>query len=639
MCSILGLIDFDSSDQSKNEKIFAVNRLLKHRGPDDEGYYNDKLVALAFNRLSIIDLIKGNQPIIKKHIISIFNGEIYNFKEIRAELINHGHKFETNSDSEIVSTAFLQWGIKSVEKFNGMFAIAVYDKKNSKVFLIRDRVGIKPLYFSHLNNQLLFSSEIKGITNYPDFEKKLNFNAFSSYLLFRYPYGKNNVFYDNIQKVSPGTFLEIDILKKQTKQNTYWSIPEINTKIVHNEEYYFQKLDFLLNSSIKKQLVSDAPLGVFLSGGLDSSILSSIAAKNISGKLKTYSVGFKEKKYDETYKARTIAKYINSEHTEVFVGKEDFFNNIEKIIEVKDVPLSIPHEYPLYLLSKKMKQDIKVVLSGEGADEFFGGYARVQNSPIDFVKANFILKFSDSSFIKKIFSIDKKFNYKKNKFIDFFFHQYNWFSVGEVDSLLHENVKNQINLEKVKEPWTNVLKKYENSNYYNQILLMFQTNHLQCLLDRLDTMTMANSIEARVPFLDHELIEFINTVPYKFKIKWKSKFSKFKSLFSNNFSYSEKYDTNKYLLRKIGEKYLPKKMSEEKKLGFPLPMNEWMRDKRVKEILLDKKSLERNIFNQKELEKFLDERHAQDDHYDFNGKKIWMMLNFELWMRNNMDQR
>ena len=165
----------------------------------------------------------------------------------------------------------------------------------------------------------------------------------------------------------------------------------------------------------------------------------------------------------------------------------------------------------------------------------------------------------------------------------------------------HENVKNQINLEKVKEPWTNVLKKYENSNYYNQILLMFQTNHLQCLLDRLDTMTMANSIEARVPFLDHELIEFINTVPYKFKIKWKSKFSKFKSLFSNNFSYSEKYDTNKYLLRKVGEKYLPKKMSEEKKLGFPLPMNEWMHDKKVKEILLDKKTLERNIFNQKKL--------------------------------------
>ena len=178
-----------------------------------------------------------------------------------------------------------------------------------------------------------------------------------------------------------------------------------------------------------------------------------------------------------------------------------------------------------------MKQDIKVVLSGEGADEFFGGYARVQKSPIDFVKANFILKFSDSSFVKKIFSIDKKFNYKKDKFIDFFFHQYNWFSIDEVDSLLHENVKNQINLEKVKEPWVNVLKKYENSNYYNQILLMFQTNHLQCLLDRLDTMTMANSIEARVPFLDHELIEFINTVPYKFKIKWKSKFSKFKSLF------------------------------------------------------------------------------------------------------------
>jgi asparagine synthase (glutamine-hydrolysing) len=637
MCSILGLIDFTLADKFKNQKILDTNRFLKHRGPDDEGYYNDNVISLAFNRLSIIDLFSGNQPIIKEHIISIFNGEIYNFKEIRIELIDLGHKFLTNSDSEIIASAFLQWGISCVDKFNGMFAIAIYDKKKGKVFLIRDRVGIKPLYFSHLGEQLIFSSEIKGITNYPNFKKKLNFNALSSYLIFRYPHGEKNIFYKDVQKVKPGTFLEIDIQKKKFKEITYWSVPAMDTSKIKDEDYYLQKLDFLLHKSLKQQLVSDAPLGVFLSGGLDSSILSVLAAKNISGKLKTYSVGFKEKKYDESHKARAIAKYIGSEHTEVFVEKKDFLDNIEKIIDVKDVPLSIPHEYPLYLLCKKMKEDVKVVISGEGADEFFGGYSRVQNSPVDFIKANFLGKMSQSHFLKNIFSIDKNFDFKKKGFVDYFFHLYNWFTIEETNFLLSESSKAQIDLLKVKEPWTDIIKNHKKSNYYDQVLLMFQTNHLQCLLDRLDTMTMANSIEARVPFLDHELIEFINTVPYSFKVRWNSKFSKFKSLFSNNFEYSERYDTNKYLLRKIGKKYLPNSIAKEKKLGFPLPMNEWMQDKKIKDILLDKKSLDRNIFNKKNLEKFLSKNNSENDQYDFNGKKIWMMLNIELWMRKNID--
>ena len=244
----------------------------------------------------------------------------------------------------------------------------------------------------------------------------------------------------------------------------------------------------------------------------------------------------------------------------------------------------------------------------------------------------------DNSIVKNIFSIDKNFDFKNKNFMDYFFHLYNWFTFRETDFLLNENIKKMISIEKVKEPWLKIMKNYKKSNYYDQTLLMFQTNHLQCLLDRLDMMTMANSIEARVPYLDHEIIEFINTVPHKFKIKWKSSIYKFKSLFSNNFSYSEKYDTNKYLLRKIGDKYLPKKISEAKKLGFPLPMNDWMKDKKVKEILLDKKTFDRGIYNRKNLEKFLNYDNKDSDPYDFNGKKIWMILNVELWMRNKLDQ-
>ena len=289
-----------------------------------------------------------------------------------------------------------------------------------------------------------------------------------------------------------------------------------------------------------------------------------------------------------------------------------------------------------YLLSKK-KQDITVVLSGEGADEFFGGYSRVQKSPFDFLKGKFFSKFSGKHFFNKIFSIDEKFDFKNKNYLDYFFHVYKWFSFNEKEKLFSNDIINKLDNDKIKEPWKQVVETYKDNNFHDQTLLMFQKNHLQCLLDRLDIMTMANSIEARVPFLDHRLIEFINTVPFEYKIRWKSKINKFKSLFSNNFKFSEKYDTNKYLLRKLGKKYLPQSTAVEKKLGFPLPMNNWMNDNRIKEILLDKQTLSRNIFNKDSLEKLFIKNKNSNDPYDFDGKKICMMVNFELCMWSNFN--
>tara|TARA_B100000700_G_scaffold317740_1_gene409627 strand:- start:322 stop:1197 length:876 start_codon:yes stop_codon:yes gene_type:complete len=291
----------------------------------------------------------------------------------------------------------------------------------------------------------------------------------------------------------------------------------------------------------------------------------------------------------------------------------------------------------MYLLSKRMKQDITVVLSGEGADEFFGGYSRVQNSAFDFLKGKFFSKFSNKKFFKKIFSIDEEFDFKNKNYLDYFFYVYKWFSFEEKDKLFSDDIKNQFNKDKIKEPWSQIINNYKENDFYDQTLLMFQKNHLQCLLDRLDMMTMANSIEARVPFLDHRIIEFINTVPFEYKIRWKSKINKFKSLFSNNFKFSEKYDTNKYLLRKLGKKLLPQSTAGEKKLGFPLPMNNWMNDNRIKEILLDKQTLNRNIFKKDSVEKLFMKNNNSNDPYDFDGKKIWMMVNFELWMRSNFN--
>ncbi len=637
MCSILGILDFDKIFNDKEIEIKKINKLLKHRGPDDEGYYNDDYVSLAFNRLSIQDLNKGNQPIKKDHVISIFNGEIYNFIELKKELEDYGFSFNTNSDSEIIPAAYLKWGINCISKFNGMFSICIYDLNKKKIFLIRDRVGIKPLFYSSYNKKLVFSSEIKAIINFSKFKKSVNFNAIASYLYFRYPLGKNNNFFENIKKVQPGTYVEIDILKKKFSENRYWKIPKIEHHKNTSLNDYLEELDFKMTKSIKKHLISDVPVGILLSGGLDSALISSLASKFNSQKIKTFSVSFKDKKYDESHKANMMSKYIDSDHSYVEVEKNEFFDNLENIIKIKTSPLSIPHEYPIYKLSKKIRETTKVVLSGEGADEFFGGYARLQNSAFDFNKARTLGIFNNAKLLKKLFSVDQNFDFLKNDFIDYFFYKYNWFPFKEVTELINRDIYNKIDIQDVKKPWLEIIENYKSCNNYDQSLLLFQSNHLQCLLDRLDAMTMANSVEARVPFLDHELIEFINTVPFKYKIKWKSKLNIIKSIFNDNFSFSERYDTNKFLLRKISEKYLPSKISKDKKLGFPVPMNDWMKDERSKEILLDSRTLNRNFFNKNMIEKLFNIKSNNMDPYDFSGKKIWMLINIELWMRNFID--
>ncbi len=637
MCSILGIIDFKNNDNRKEKNIRKINLSLSHRGPDDDGYFFDEYVALAFNRLSILDLEKGNQPVINKHVISIFNGEIYNFKNIRNELETLGHKFLTNSDSEIIPAAYLQWGMECVKKFEGMFAISLYDLRKKKVFLIRDRVGIKPLYYARINGNLLFCSEIKGIISYPNFEKKINYNAIASYLAFRYPSDNNNNFFKFIKRVDPGSYLEIDLIKNNIKNVNFWSIPEVEDFDNFSEKYYFEKLENLLISSVKSHLISDVPVGVLLSGGLDSSIISSIVSKKANRNLKTFSVSFSEKQYDESVKAKIISKHIGSEHIEVNVGKREFLDNLENIINIKTSPISIPHEYPIYKLSKKIRESVKVVLSGEGADEFFGGYARMQKSAFDYNKGKFFGGLNKYKIINSLFNIDKSFDFKNDNYLKYFFSKYNWFSFNEINNLFRKEIIKEISFNAVQNPWINTSMKYTNSDNYSKAFLMFQENHLQCLLDRLDIMTMANSVEARVPFLDHKIIEFINKVPFKYKIKWRSNIYKFISIFSNNHTFSEKYDENKYLLRELGAKYLPEKMAKEKKLGFPLPMNNWMRDEKIKDILFDKKTKERGFFNIKEINNLFNHNNDGIDPYDFSGKKVWMLTNIELWIRQFID--
>jgi asparagine synthase (glutamine-hydrolysing) len=618
MCGIVGIVDPLNKIENKKKIILELNESQYHRGPDDFGYYNDSLISLGFRRLSIIDLEKGNQPTIKENIISIFNGEIYNYLDLRKQLISIGAKFKTQSDSEVVANAFLFWGIDCLKKFDGMFAICFYDRIKKEIFLARDRMGIKPLNYTYVNNSLFFSSEILTLTKIPGFIKEVNFNALSSYLSFRYPVDDQNLFFKNIHRIESGSYLKLDLKSSKSFVKKYWDIPEINNEIESISPKSFQEeLDELLQNSVKNQLMSDVPLGVLLSGGLDSSLISSIASK-FSKNLNTYSVSFSEEGYDESEKAKLVSRHIGSNHQDFKVDKKFFLENLQTMIDIKGVPASIPHEFALHHLSKEIKKDVSVVLSGEGADEFFGGYSRVQKSAFDFNKKNFF-----------------KENFNRLKFFNFFLDRYNWFSAEEKNKIFSQDSKNRINEKLVHKPFKDIFFNSNEKNTYNIILKSFQKNHIKALLERLDLMTMSAGIEARVPFLDHKILEFINKVPFNHKIRWKSSYHKYLSLFSSSDKYTEKNDINKFLLRSCSEKYLPKSTKNEKKLGFPLPMNDWMKDEKIKEIYLDHSTLNRGIFDKENLKKLynFNESSNSNSNFDFSGKKVWMLVNVELWMR------
>ena len=622
MCGICGIIDFKRQLPNKVDLTKLMSEKLFHRGPDDSGDYNDSSIALGFTRLSILDVQNGNQPVFNnsRKIVSIFNGEIYNFKEIKQELISKGYIFYSNSDSEIIPSAFEYWGIDFVHKLNGMFSIAIYDKRNNDFYLIRDRLGIKPLHYFKYKNTLIFASEINSLTSLPIFKKEINFEAISTYLSFRYPTEDESSFFLGIKRLPAGSYIKLDSYSE--KIFSYWEIPLPTSEKKHNEDYYLHKLDDLLNKSVKSQLISDVPLGIFLSGGLDSSLLSAVASKNVGSNLNTYSVTLEETNYNESEKAKLVSNYLGTNHNEVILKKKDFLANLNNLINIKGVPASIPHEYALFLLSKEMKKKISVVLSGEGADEFFGGYSRVQGSPFDFFKNKYLDKLSLG------------FKTKEKDFYNFIMRRYNWFSPEEKNKLLSSNFKNKTSNDALLNvSWKDVLKEGSLNDNYNQVLYMFQKKHLKCLLDRLDTMTMAASIEARVPFLDHKIVEFINSVPFEFKLKWKSNFHKMASLFSSSEKYTEKNDINKYLLRKLSTKYLPNKISNAKKLGFPVPLNEWVDNDEIKNMLKGKNSLSKNFYNSDYLNQILQMKKGRN--YDFAGKKIWMMLNIEIWMKEH----
>jgi asparagine synthase (glutamine-hydrolysing) len=640
MCGIFGVASQFALPEPRSVLEDLTDR-LQHRGPDERASYSNDNIFLGHRRLSIIDLKGGRQPMTAcgDRYVIVYNGELYNFKELRAQLEGRGPGFTSNSDTEVVLRAYVEWGAPCLARFNGMFAFAIWDNLKRQLFLARDRLGIKPLYYAVIGQRLVFASEMKAITAHPDFQRRANFAALSSYLSFRSVLGEDTVFV-GLKSLQPGHHLHFTDGCIRVRQ--YWDIPQSFPKTDKGEAYYLASIKEMLSQVVKRHLVSDVPVGAYLSGGVDSSLMVALMAQH-AGPLKTYSVGFDVEGYDESAHAAAVSSHFGTTHRHLTLGADKYIAMMDAMIQHRDQPLSIPHEVALFALSKELKKDVTVCLSGEGADELFGGYGRVQRSPMDYKKLALYRQLPTplQALIKSTIrdpDILQRLGLKDD--VEHFFHVYHWWPFAAKWDIFSRDVNAELDFDRALQAYChNVFDTLGSGDVYGRVFYFFEKVHLLNLLDRLDMQSMAASVEARVPFVDHELVEFVTAIPIRHKMRWKSPLHMLRACFMKSENASEHLDISKYILRRVADEKLPPQISRRKKLGFPVPLDAWFGGSLqgfAREILLDERTRRRGVFNMTKMEELL--FNTQDLAYDFYGKQVWMLVNVELWFRAHIDR-
>jgi len=634
MCGIVGLW---SPQQKINKEILLKMRdILRHRGPDDAGIFIDKIsnLGLAHRRLSIIDLSeKAHQPMPSGdgNLWITYNGEVYNFREIRKELENKGYKFQSNSDTEVVLKSFQEWGKDCLEKFRGMFSFAIWDKRNQKLYLFRDRLGIKPLFYYSTPKTFIFASELKSILGFPEFKKDIDFEALSYYLQLGYIPAPYTIF-KNTFKLEPGSILEINE-QLNLKKTKYWEpkLYFLKDKIQKSEEEIIGELEELLKESFQYRLVSDVEVGIFLSGGIDSSLLTTLLQKNSSQKLKTFTIGFEEKAYNEAPFAEKVAKILGTDHHQYYLNSEDLRKIFLDFVEIYDEPFGDSAGLPTYLLSRFTSEKVKVVLSADGGDELFWGYSKykvlneLKNTPYLFrlLGEKFLRTLSPPKAEKicylfsKIFSLPKYSNLReKISKLTNLLKGKNFPEIFQLASSywIHSEVKNLIGDKTIST--LNRFFQEININHQEQMQLWDILTYLpDDILVKTDRATMSWSLEGREPYLDQKIVEYTATIPPKLKFK-------------NN--------QQKYILKKILFKHLPKELFSRPKTGFRLPIYEWFKKdwrENLREYLEPGKIAKQGIFQPNFIKEIM-EKYNKGKYV--NPDKLWILLAFQLWYQKWM---
>ncbi len=630
MCGICGIF-YSNRDWRVPANVLAdMNRRMVHRGPDDEGFFVEENVGLAMRRLSIIDLQTGHQPIANENhdIWIVFNGEIYNHADLRRELEAKGHHYRSRSDTETIVHLYEEYGRDCVKHLRGMFAFVIWDRQRRTLFAARDRLGIKPLYYRWDGNAFLFGSEIKAILGYPGVKAEFNRGTLAEYLAFGYITGPETMFAD-IRKLMPGHTLEVSE-RGDLNIEQYWDLSLEVDPDPRPREYYVKTYRELLEAAVGSHLMSDVPLGMFLSGGLDSSAVAALATRIRRDQIKTFAVGYGsagagEEPFSELSYARQVAKHIGSDHHEVRLSREEFFRNLPRLIWHEDEPIAWPSSVSLFSVAQLAKHHVTVVLTGEGSDETLAGYTRyawtLLNSRMDAAYRavttrgvrRTVRRALDASPLGA--SLDRKLRHTflvrdGESWPSFYYDNFlSAFSAAEQAELLTPDT-----LAAAGDAYAGSMAVWQQTqgDLLHRMLYSDMHSYLIELLMKQDQMSMAASVESRVPFLDHELVEFTARIPAKYSIAGLA---------------------GKFILKQAVADLLPKSGIYRKKMGFPTPWEYWLAGPQLdalERMLLARRTMERGLFRPAVMSRIFAEHRSQKcDH----SNRIWRLLNLEVWLR------
>lgn len=625
MCGLVGILQKKGTAVERH-LVASMLSTLQHRGPDDEGSLFDGAVALGHKRLSIIDTQCGHQPMHAEHVSIVFNGEIYNYLELRDQLIQLGHSFQTKSDTEVILRMYLQYGEECVARLNGMFAFLILDRGRNTVLTARDHLGIKPLYFSARREAVLFASEIKALLKFPGMDNEPDDSAVRDYLIFQFVLGERTLF-RGIYKVLPGHLQVINLDDLSIRTRCYWE-PHFRLDLEHTEKYFVEQLRSLIEDAARIQMRSDVPLGTYLSGGLDSSIVTTLASRHSAQPIKTFTGRFTEgPEFDESDYAQEVVQACNAQSYVVVPDEAEFVELLPKLIWHMDEPAAGPGLFPQYIMACAARREVKVVLGGQGGDEIFGGYARYAVAYLEQALKGAIFETNEENehivslpsilpnlpALKQYIPMLQGF-WREGAFapMDLRYFQLIDRSAGALEMFTDE-FRATFDHQGAFERFQAIFNHPDTKSYYNKMTHFDMVSSLPALLHVEDRVSMAASLESRVPLLDHRVVDLVTSMPAPLKFKGAEM---------------------KYALKRaIGDILPPRILHRKEKMGFPVPLHLWARRRArefMSDILLSNACRSRRIFDAEAVEKLLSGERPF-------GRRIWGLLNLELWYRQFID--
>ncbi len=614
MCGICGIHTANTSPEELRSQVTTMSNVIEHRGPDGEGVFVADSIALGHRRLSIIDLGGGDQPIFNEDqsICIVFNGEIYNYRELREDLIRRGHQFRTSSDTEVIVHLYEEHGIDCVKKLNGMFAFAIWDANKDRLFISRDRLGEKPLYYAYNNQTLIFGSELKALLSHPECRPELDLEVLEMYLSYGYvpePY----CIYKGIRKLPAANSLTLE--NNSLNLHRYWSLPELTGTDKRPFEVVRDELELLIRDSIRLRLRSDVPVGAFLSGGIDSSLIVALAAEESESQLQTFSVGFTEQDYDELKYAKMVADRYGTNHHEIFMENLDP-DLFPKLVTQFDEPFSDPSAIPTYYVTGSAAKNVKVCISGNAGDELFCGYSRYNREPMEKGFEAFPNALRQTLFNGSANLLPNSFPGKGRMRRAAETGSRRWQRmVGPFDFFERMNLYNEEHKHLAQDS-VELFKPYFEGTDLDEIssrMLADQRTYLpDDILVKVDRNSMWHSLEVRVPFLDHRIVEFANQLPFSFK---------------------NQNGIQKHIIKEVLKGKVPNEIMTRPKKGFGLPLKYWLKDSLKnfsREMLDSSDSRIHQYLDRKEVSRLIDQH--SEGHRDLS-KRIWTLLWLEQWCR------